>query len=270
MSIIKIPTCFYRQCDADYQLPVPAEGYGGWDKTELDFDIGHSAIVVMHACDCGAYESVTGWYRAVEYLPRANRIAREVFPDLLHAVRSAGIRVFHVAFPGNYYQDLPGYKMAVKLTGSDKSNNNAVAADSVYEGYINFKAENVFPGINNIRDITVGASNKKFYDEALPLDNEGIAENEKQLTALCREYGINHLIYIGFAIDGCLLTSPGGMMDMARAGILCSTIREAVTAIENKETARQQICKQIALWRVAAMFGFVYDLNDFVSAIKST
>lgn len=119
-----------------------------------------------------------------------------------------------------------------------------------------------------MRDISSGASNLKFFDKALPMTNEGIAENEMQLFALCRKYNINHLVYIGFAIDGCLLTAPGGMLDMSRAGILCSTIREAVTAIENKETAGEEICKQIALWRVTVMFGFVYELDDFVNAIK--
>ncbi|HHY23014.1 MAG TPA: hypothetical protein GX527_02080, partial [Clostridiaceae bacterium] len=50
---------------------------------------------------------------------------------------------------------------------------------------------------------------------------------------------------------------------------LCSTIRQAVTAIENKETAREEICKQVALWRVALLYGFVYDSDDFVKGLLS-
>jgi hypothetical protein len=41
------------------------------------------------------------------------------------------------------------------------------------------------------------------------------------------------------------------MVDLSRAGLLCSTIREATTAIENKETARHENAKELALWRVA-------------------
>ena len=55
---------------------------------------------------------------------------------------------------------------------------------------------------------------------------------------------------------------------MSRKGIMCSAIEEAVTAIENKETAREETAKKIALWRVALLFGFVYEKKDFVNALK--
>jgi len=57
---------------------------------------------------------------------------------------------------------------------------------------------------------------------------------------------------------------------MSRHGILCSALRQAVTAVENKETARDQLCKEVGLWRVAVGFGFVYDVDDFVAALSRT
>jgi len=63
--------------------------------------------------------------------------------------------------------------------------------------------------------------------------------------------------------------SPGGMIDMARHGCLCSTIREAVTAVENRETAREEREKQQALWRIALEFGFVFALEDFLPALST-
>jgi hypothetical protein len=77
-----------------------------------------------------------------------------------------------------------------------------------------------------------------------------------------------NLIYAGFAINWCLLMSPGGMLDMSRHGVMCSALRQAVTAVENKETARRELCKEIALWRVALAFGFVFDVADFMAAIR--
>ena len=74
---------------------------------------------------------------------------------------------------------------------------------------------------------------------------------------------------MGFALNWCLLMSPGGMVDMARHGCLCSTIREATTAVENRETARQELEKQQALWRVALEFGFVFGLEDFLAALSN-
>jgi hypothetical protein len=97
-----------------------------------------------------------------------------------------------------------------------------------------------------------------------------VAEDDHQLFALCERDGITHLVYVGFAINWCLLASPGGMIDMSRRGLMCSTIRQATTAVENKETARLQLCKEEALWRVALAFGFVYDVEDFVMAIRHT
>jgi hypothetical protein len=80
---------------------------------------------------------------------------------------------------------------------------------------------------------------------------------------------VNHLIYVGFAINWCLLMAPGGMVDLARHGCLCSTIREAVTAVENRESARGEREKQSALWRVALEFGFVFALEDFSAALST-
>jgi hypothetical protein len=101
------------------------------------------------------------------------------------------------------------------------------------------------------------------------VEDEGVAENSSQLLALCRDAGINHLIYAGFAINWCLLMSPGGMVDMERRGVMCSAFRQAVTAVENRESARQELAKQLALWRVSLGFGFVFDVEDFIAALPS-
>ena len=55
---------------------------------------------------------------------------------------------------------------------------------------------------------------------------------------------------------------------MSQRGVMCSALRQAVTAVENRETARNELCKEIGLWRVALAFGFVFDVEDFVGAIS--
>jgi hypothetical protein len=57
------------------------------------------------------------------------------------------------------------------------------------------------------------------------------------------------------------------MADMNHRGLMCSAIRQAVTAVENRETAREEICKEVGLWRVALAFGFVFDAEDFIEAL---
>lgn len=266
---MRITASYYQQFDADFTLDVPGEGYGGWQKTEIELSPEHTAVVIMHAWDTGTREKYPGWHRCVEYIPRAQRICDEVFPPLLAAVRQSPLKLFHVVSSGTYYRDYPGYKHALDLAGPTPSPDFAVS-DPTLDSLREFRSERVFVGKHNQADVGRGFADMDFSPEARPVGDEGIAENSEQLFALCRESHVNHLIYIGFAIDGCLLMSPGGMVDMNRRGIMCSAIRQAVTAIECKETARGELAKEIALWRVAVMFGFVFDAPDLIKALEET
>ncbi len=91
-----------------------------------------------------------------------------------------------------------------------------------------------------------------------------------QATRLLTWVRVNHLIYSGFAINMCLQNSPGGMIDMARYGIMRSVLRDAVTAVENKETAEDELAKEIALWLVAVNAGFVFDVESLVAALTAS
>lgn len=269
MAIVKIPTYYYQHFGADYSLEVPGEGFGGWKKAELPLNLEKTAIVVMHAWDCGTYEQYPGWHRAVEYIPRAVEICKTQFPRILKPAREKKLKIYHVVGGTEYYENLPGYLKAVSLSSSKKEEYEKVDPDEVYNKLIDFKTMEGHPGKDNIDDINRGISNMNFMTEAMPYNDEGVAENAEQLFALCKNDGVNHLIYIGFAINWCLLLSPGGMADMQKRGLLCSTIRQAVTAVENKETAREQLCKEIGLWRVALAFGYVYDSDDFIQCISN-
>jgi hypothetical protein len=76
---LKVCARIYRQFDADLSLEVPGEGYGGWREVDIEIDLDSTALVVMHAWDTGTPAQYPGWYRAVEYLPRAEEISRSVF-----------------------------------------------------------------------------------------------------------------------------------------------------------------------------------------------
>lgn len=264
---VRVPAYYYQQFDAEYSLEVPAEGYGGWKVDEIDIDLAHTAVVVMHAWHPGTPEQYPGWYRAVEYLPRAQRICKEVFPKLLSGVREAGIRLFHVVGGGDYYRHLAGYQLTLTIAGTSPPPLERVEPDPILLKLQQFRAEKVFVGKHNELDVRRAFEELRFADEATPLDDEPIAEDTYQLFALCRHYGISHLIYAGFAINWCLLLSPGGMADMSRHGVMCSVFREAVTAVENRESARQEWCKQLALWRVALAFGFVFEMDSFLARL---
>jgi hypothetical protein len=259
---------YYQQFDADFDLEVPAEAYGGWHAEELELAPEHTALVVMHAWDCGTREAYPGWHRCVEYIPRAEHICAEVLPPLLAAVRESPLRLYHVVGWDPYYKHLPGYKRAAELAGPPPPEPPRPASDPTHEALQRFRTDRVFPGAHNVPDIERGVACLDFMPQVRPLDHEGVAEDAHQLGALCHADGVNHLIYTGFAINWCVLASPGGMVDMNRRGIMCSAIREGTAAVENKETARGELAKEIALWRVSVMFGFVFGAADFLAAVR--
>ncbi len=267
-SLITLRASYYQQFDADYSLDVPGEGYGGWRKADVEIDLDHTALVVMHAWEVGTREMYPGWHRAVEYMPRARAILETVFPPLLDAVREHGLTLFHVVGGGDYYRDYSGYRKAVQLAGPTPRLEQ-IAPDPALEALRRFRKAHVFVGAHNERDVARGFERIDFAPQARPVGDEGVAENADQLYALCVDRAVNHLIYVGFAINWCLLMSPGGMLDMSRRGVMCSVLRQAVTAVENKETARAELGKQLALWRVSLAFGFVFDVDNFVRGISS-
>ncbi len=266
---IEIPAWFYQHHDADYSLDVPEAGFGGWKRAPLMFSRKHTAVALMHAWDTGTREEYPGWRRVVPYIPRANAICRDVLPGLLAAVRESDLPLFHVVGGGDYYKGLPGYQRAVTLAGPEPPAPNQVESDPIRDQLAAYKRAHGYPGLHNLEDIDRGFARLDFAPQARPVGDEGIAENGHQLFALCKEKGINHLIYAGFAINWCLLLSPGGMAEMQKYGLMCSALRQATTAVENKASAPEQWCKEIGLWRVALAFGFVLDVDDFCAALRS-
>lgn len=270
MTTLQLRTWFYRQYDADFTLDVPAEGFGGWDNAMLPFPSEHSAFVLMHAWDCGTREDYPGWHRMVEYIPRADAICRDILPGLLGAIRAAGMPLYHVAAetPNHYARALPGYQRAASLASEAPPALPQAASDPVSLELQRFRHDQACPGAHNQPDIDRGFARIDFPEQARPLGDEPVAENGRELAAICRRDGINHLVYMGFAINWCLLLSPGGMAEMSRYGMLCSAIREAVTAVENKESARTEAHKEEGLWRVAIAFGYIYALEDVLAALR--
>ncbi len=265
---IRIHANYYQHFDADYEREVPEEGFGGWKRAEVELSRAHTALVSMHAWEAGTRDRYPGWYRVVPYIPRSQKILNDVYPPLLAAARASGLTVFHVVGGGDYYKELPGYKHAVELAGPEPPKPDQVASDPSRAALDAFRAQKGFPGPHNEADIKRGFEKLDFPEPARPLDGEGIAENGHQLFALCKERGINHLVYCGFAINWCLLLSPGGMAEMQRYGLMCSALRQATTAVENGATARFELCKEVALWRVSLAFGLVFDVDDFIASLK--
>jgi len=265
MSRTKIIANYYQQFDLDYSLDVHAEGFKGWTRGEIEMDFDRTALIVMHAWDNGTPETNPRGYRCQEYLSRANKILTTVFPMLLLAVRASKLNIFHLAagWKDTKYKKHPNYLAAVDLAGPNpNSSPERMEPDYLFD-------------LHSRSILTAGAHNvnwprfdRHFAPETIPQGEEPIAENDHQLFALCKKNNINHLIYAGFAVNECMMFGSGGMRQMYARNILCSTIRQATTAIENKESARLELHKEAELWKVSMTTGFVFDLDDFLDALR--
>ena len=261
MRKLNIPVNYYDQTSADLLLNVPAEGFGGWKKTELTFDLDTAAFVVMHAAYPGSPDEVPGIYRSCDETPRQNEIDRTVFPPLFAAIRKAGVHIYHIGFaPRPFYKRYDGF---VK-EGLDFSYPSITASETTKDIFA-FKRDYNWPGKQNLADIAKSYDTTDFLPNARPAPGEPIVENTDQLFGICQKDGTDHLIYIGFCIDGCIQSSACGMIDMGRRGFLCTAVREATTAIENKETSAREMAKEKAL----ADIGIVFGADELIGALST-
>ena len=258
----EINAWLYTQYDADYTLEYPGEGYTGWNKQTIPIDPEHTAVVVMHAWDVGTPEQVPAQYRVCEYVPRSTEIINNRLGGFLEKVRESGFNLIHIGSQSERsIETLPGYIRTREKYGLGPSR-EMIASDPVLDELRSIRAEKVTYGHNLAG---VNESREKYRDFAasvMPRDDEDVVATTHQLFELCKERGINHLIYTGFAVNACLTISPCGWIDMTHRGMMCSIVRELTTAVENKESCRTEGHKEYGLWQFALWGGFVFEQAD--------
>ncbi len=249
-------------------------GLGGWGEKPLPLNLDKTALVVMHAVYVGEQEDSPEYFTSVEYLQRCYEIAAKTFSPLLNAARQNNIKIYHIPMRSGYYESLPGYIRAVNAAEPVVSPQHVATHDDVLRSLYAQRAdlvhgagEGTYAAIAKAKALS-DQRYVNFIESARPQGIEPVAVNTEQLAAVAVEDSVNHLIYMGFAVDGCLLVSPGGMVDMARRRFMCSVVSDAVTAIENKESRDTLAHTQMGLWRVGSQYGFVYDSSDLIKAFK--
>ena len=257
----------YRQYDADLSLDFPGEGYTGWIRRPIPIQWEKTAVVVMHAWDVGTPEQVPAQYRVCEYVPRSTEIIQNHFPAFLEAVRESGVKLIHVGSrTETSLEALPGYRRTVEKYGIDPEPLPRVEPDESWKVLQEIRASEGFPGTHNEEGVDLSRQMRDFA--ILPREDEDVVATTHQMFSLCRDLGINHLIYTGFAVNACLTMSPCGMLDMSRRGVICSIVRDLTTAVENRESCRQQRHKAYGLWAFSLWGGFVFDQKELENALQ--
>lgn len=265
MSIIT-PAYYYAQQGADIQAQYPAQSFGGWTKMHLPIDPKRVAVVVMHAWQMPSYQDCPGLYEHVEYISRADAIVQERFPGFLESVRKSGIRLIHVGAGFEpQLQEFPGYRRMIEKyppTTTPKIEASKTL-EAMRELHWNLTATAT---ASRHEDIERSFAGRGFA--VRPLDHEEVVTHTNQLFALCREHGIEHLIYAGFAVNMCLIMSSCGLIDMSRHGLMCSVVGDLTTAVENKESIHTQSNREYGLWLFAVQSGYVFLSEDLKKAFS--
>lgn len=279
-AVLRLDGAYYRHYPVDFSRgELGALGMKGWGETiAVEAPVRETALISMHAENIGLVPEIpwadrgplAGYMRWLEYEGRKIEIVRTVYPRILAAAREAGIPVVHVAM-GDYAKKYPGYRKALDLSGAEPAvtTPRAPGSDRVRPPD-DVKPKLIFgEHYNDNRDEEHFGRYFDFPEQARPREDEFVVETSYQLSCVLNDLGVWNLIYIGFAINWCLWFSGGGMVDMSRLGYRCSCIKEAVTAVENRESIRGEQHKEEAMWRTSLMFGYIFRGEDFISACRA-
>ena len=69
-------------------------------------------------------------------------------------------------------------------------------------------------------------------------DDDLMPDTQAEVYAICRKYGLTHLIYVGFHTQVCLLGKPMGLKAMKSAGLNCVLARDMTDAHPGYDPAR--------------------------------
>ena len=261
-TVIQVPAWHYQTYDVDPSLPYPRASCGGWKKDLIPIAPAHTAVVVMHAWDCGDKEGDGAvYYKLVDYVPRSDVIIRDKYPGFMKKLRASGFNVIHVGAGYERSIDkLPGYARVQALC-PEKPVLEAIQPDPVLLQLRQLHYDRVLYGkhldeLRRTQEIRV----RDFG--VMPEPDEDVACTTEQLFAWCRKHEINHLIYTGFAVNACLVSSPCGRIDMTRRGIMCSLIRDLTSALESKESCTTEAFKEQGVWAFSIWGGFVFEQAD--------
>ena len=278
---LKLNGEYYRHYPFDFSKgKIGAVGFKGWGESiDVEAPAEETALVAMHIWNVGFHpnlpfssEGKAGpVMEMLEWASRSIPIVRSVpiikteIPPILKAARDSKISVIHVASDEHYAKKYPGYQRTLEIAGQEPTGLPKAPRYDEIKPPDDIK-DNLQFGEKFKASLPYYTPNFDFPDLAKPLDSEYVAFTTHQFNEVLRKHGIWNLIYVGFAINWCLWFSPCGMVDMSRLGYRCSCIKEAVTAVESKESAVGELHKQEALWRTSLMFGYVHSAGDFIQA----
>ena len=253
-------TVRYSLESTDPDVPCREENL---DRRELDWTIPseQAAIVLVDCWDCHPIET---------HLERGGRIARERILPAVQACREAGVTVIHAPSPPTA-REYPQWKMYA----SDQELFGKPAEEPAWptpemRGRSGEYAAFARPvGPRREEWLKTELPKRRIMDFLGPEPEDFVIATGEQLHRLCRDRGIFHLFYAGFAANICVQRRDYGVWAMIDRGYNAILLRDCTTAIETSHTFEGMWLTEAAIVNIE-LRGFSTTSEELLGACKAS
>jgi nicotinamidase-related amidase len=195
------------------------------------------------------------------WLERAERVTREAVVPVLEAARATGLTIVHAPSPtvAEKFPQLRRHRPPAPQAEPDWPPAVFRRREGEYAAFRGPRHQP--PGIRAIPEL--GMSPYVRVQEG-----EFVIATGEQLHELCREKGLVHLLYAGFATNWCILNRDYAMRAFARRGYNVILLRQATTGVEFPDTLESCFTTEMAIREIEQQLGFSASSQDFFQACQ--
>ncbi len=186
---------------------------------------------------------------------------REALVPVLETARAAGLTIVHAPCPevAAQYDQLACHQPPTSQPEPDwppAGFRNRLGAYAAFRG-----PRDQPPGIPRIESLGMSPAIEVAADDF-------VVATGQQLHDLCRERGILHLVYAGFATNWCILVRDYGMRAMRRRGYNLILLRDATMDVEFPDTLGELMATELAIREAEQQIGFSASNEDFLAVCR--
>ena len=246
-----------------YFRPIPLDR-AGYETEPVALEASKTALVAMHCWNigCEGGPAIDPDYfvgmGSLESFREAERIMRECIRPAMDAAREAGVLVCHVEselIARRHPEALVDAETPLPLS----------QGPPVVAGWRKQMEDRVHGKDYPTRSPLAGMDRARIVR---PLPGEPFVYQTSQLDRALRRYGIENLIYAGFATDMCVLRAPGGIEPMAPFEYRLFLMRDATVGVECPDTFAERNATRWAIRYFETHFGDTVLGEEFIQACR--
>ena len=223
-------------------------------EVTMSLPVGRTALVLVDVWNNHFIES---------WLERAFRVTREAVVPVLEAARAAALTIVHAPSPevAEQFGQLARHRPPPPKPEPDwppADFRSRIGAYAAFRG-----PRNQPPGIPRIEPLGMSPAIEVA-------DDDFVLATGQQLHDLCRERGILHLVYAGFATNWCVLGRDYGMRAMRRRGYNLILLRDATMGVEFPDTLGELKATELAIREAEQQIGFSASSEDFLAVCRAS